>query len=99
MLYAPLDFEIPLILDALVDSIAYVSSIALSYLDRIKPQAPGKIFKIDDPPNFQIQVAYCQLGKHDSNSYIWIWFQITYFYSLFRRNEETDGAHYRVTIP
>ena len=26
-------------------------------LDRIKQQAPSKTLKIDDPPNFQIQVA------------------------------------------
>ena len=35
----------------------YVSAIAQTELDRIKQQAPSNILKIDDPPNFQIQVA------------------------------------------
>ena len=59
----PLDFENGLTIDALVDSRAYVSAIALSELDRIKQQAPANIFKIDDPSDFQIQVANGQLGK------------------------------------
>ena len=32
-------------------------------MDRIKQQAPGNLFKIGDPPNFQIQVANGQLEK------------------------------------
>ena len=63
MLYVPLDFENGLKIDALVDSGAYVSAIAQTELDRIKQQAPSKILKIDDPPNFQIQVANGQLEK------------------------------------
>ena len=63
MLYVPLDFKNGLTIDALVDSGAYVSAIAQTELDRIKQQAPGNIFKIDDPPNFQIQVANGQLEK------------------------------------
>ena len=63
MLYVPLDFENVLTTDALVDSRAYVSAIAQSELDSIKQQAPGNIFKIDEPPNFQIQVANGQLDK------------------------------------
>ena len=63
MLYVPLDFENGLTLDALVDSGAYVSAIAQKELDRIKQQSPPNIFKIDDPPNFQIQVANGQLEK------------------------------------
>ena len=65
MLYVPLDFENGLTIDAFVDSGAYVSSIAqkenLIKKDRIKPQAPSNILKIDDPPNFHIQVANGQL--------------------------------------
>ena len=61
MLYVPLDFENGLTIDALVDSGAYVSAIAQTELDRIKQQAPANVFKIDDPPNFQIQVANDQL--------------------------------------
>ena len=63
MLYVPLDFENGLILDALVDSGAYVSATAQKKLDRIQQQAPSNILKIDDPPNFQIQVANDQLEK------------------------------------
>ena len=32
-------------------------------MDRIKQESPTNILKIDDPPNFQIQVANGQLGK------------------------------------
>ena len=63
MLYVPLDFENGLTIDALVDSGAYVSAIAQKELDRIKQQSPSNILKIDDPPNFQIQVANGQLQK------------------------------------
>ena len=63
MLYVPLDFKNGLTIDAFVDSGAYVSAIAQNELDRIKQQAPSNILKIDDPPNFQIQVANGQLEK------------------------------------
>ena len=63
MLYVPPDFENGLAIDALVDSGAYVSAIAQKELDRIKQQSPSNILKIDDPPNFQIQVANGQLEK------------------------------------
>ena len=63
MLYVPLDFENGLTIDALVDSGAYVSAIAQKELDRMKQQSPSNIFKNDDPPNFQIQVANGQLEK------------------------------------
>ena len=63
MLYVPLDFENGLTIDALVDSGAYVSAIAQKELDIIQQQAPSYILKIDDPPNFQIQVANGQLEK------------------------------------
>ena len=67
-LYVPLDFKNGLTIDALVDSGAYVSAIAQTELDRIKQQAPGNIFKIDDPPNFHIQVANGQLEKSISTA-------------------------------
>ena len=57
MLYVPLDFENDVKEDALVDSVAYVSAIAEKELDRIEQQAPFNIIKIDEPPNFEIQVA------------------------------------------
>ena len=61
MLYVPLDFENRLTKDALVDSGAYISAIAQKELDRFKQHSPSNILKIDDPPNFQIQVANGQL--------------------------------------
>ena len=63
MLYVPPDFQNGLAIDALVDSGAYVSAIAQKELDKIKQKAPSDILKIDDPPNFQIQVANGQLEK------------------------------------
>ena len=63
MLHVPLGFENGPIKDALVDSGAYVSAIAQTGFDRMKQQAPAIVFKIDDPPNFQIQVANGQLEK------------------------------------
>ena len=63
MLYVPLDFKNGLTIDALFDSGAYVDAIAQTELDRIRQQAPANIFKIDDPPKFQIQVANGQLEK------------------------------------
>ena len=63
MLYVPLDFDNGVTIDALVDSRAYVSAITQKQLDIYKQQAPSNILKIDDPPNFQIQVANGQLEK------------------------------------
>ena len=63
MLYEPLDFENNLTVDALMDSRAFVSAIAQDDLDTIKQKATNNILKIDDPPNFQIQVANGQLEK------------------------------------
>ena len=63
MLYVPLDFENNHIVDALVDSGAFLSAIAQDDLETIKQKAPNNNLKIDDPPNFQIQVANGQLEK------------------------------------
>ena len=63
LLYVPLDFENKLAVDALVDSRAYVRAIVQDDLDTIKQKAPNNILKIDDPLNFQIQVANGQLEK------------------------------------
>ena len=63
ILYVPLDFENNLTIDALVDLRAFVSAIAHDNLDTIKQKAPNNILKIDDPPNFQIQVAHGQVKK------------------------------------
>ena len=63
MLHVPLDFDNGLTIDALVVSGAYVSAVAQKELDRIKQQAPSNILKVDEPPNFQIQVANGQLEK------------------------------------
>ena len=63
MLYVPLGFKSGLTIDALDDSGAYVSAIAQKALDRTKQQAQFKILKIDEPPNFQAQVANGRLQK------------------------------------
>ena len=63
MLYVSLDFKNNLTVDALVDSRAFVSAIAQDDLDTIKQKAPNNIFKINEPPNLQIQVANGQLEK------------------------------------
>ena len=63
MLYVPLDFENGLAIDALVDSEVFVCAIAQSELDRNKQEASTNIFKTDDRPKFQIQVAIGQLEK------------------------------------
>ena len=63
MLYVPLDFEKNLTVDALVDSRAFVSAISQDDLETIKHKAPNNVLKIDDPPNFQIQVDNGQLEK------------------------------------
>ena len=46
-----------------MDSGAFVSTIAQDDLETIKQKAPNNILKIDDPPNFKIQVANGQLEK------------------------------------
>ena len=63
MLYVPLHFENNLTVDALMDSGAFVSAIAQDDMETIEQKAPNNILKIDDPPNFQIQVANGQLEK------------------------------------
>ena len=63
MLYVPLDFENNHTIDALVDSRAFVSAIAQDDLETIKQKTPNSVLKIDEPPNFQIQVANGQLEK------------------------------------
>ena len=63
MLYVPLDFENNLTVDALVDSRAFVSAIAQDDLDTMKQKAPINFLRIDDPANFEIQVANGQLEK------------------------------------
>ena len=63
MLYVPMDFENNLTVDALVDSGAFVGAIAQDDLETVKQKASNNILKIDDPPNFQIQVANGHLEK------------------------------------
>ena len=62
-LYVPLDFENNLTVYALVTSGAFVSAIAQNDLDTIFEKAPNNILIINDPPNFQIQLANGQLEK------------------------------------
>ena len=63
MLHVPVDFQNNLTVDVLVDLGAFVSAIAQKDLDTIKEEALNNILKIDDPPNFHIQVANGQLEK------------------------------------
>ena len=63
MLYVPLDFENNHTVDALVDSGAFVSAMAQDELETLKQKAPNNILRIDEPPQFQIQVANGQLEK------------------------------------
>ena len=63
MLYVAMDFGNILTVDALVDSRTFVSAFAQDQLETIKQKAPNNILKIDNPPNFQTQVANGQLEK------------------------------------
>ena len=89
-LYVPQDFRNGLKIDALVDSGAYVSAIAQKELDRIKQQAPSNILKIDEPPNFQIQVANGQLEKPIATATLKFDTGDHIFCRTFRRDEEPD---------
>ena len=82
MLYVPLDFDNGLTIDALVDSGAYVSAIAQTELHRFKQQAPSNILKIDDPPNFQIQVANGQLEKPKQQPHLNLILETTYLQKI-----------------
>ena len=68
MLYVPLKFENGLTIVAIADSGAYVSAIVQKELDISKQQAPSNISKIDDPPNFHIQVENGQIEKSISTA-------------------------------
>ena len=63
MLYVSPDFENGSAIGVLVDLGAFVSALAQKELDRIEQPALSNILKIDEPPNFQIQVANGQLEK------------------------------------
>ena len=63
VLYVPLNFEKNLTVEILVDSRNFISAIARDNLDTIKQKAPNNLLKIDEPPNFKIQVANGQLEK------------------------------------
>ena len=63
MLYVPLDFKRHFTIETLIGSGASGSSNAQNELDTINQNAPSNISKIDDPLNFQIQVANGQLEK------------------------------------
>ena len=58
-----LDFKNGRTIVALVDFGAYVIGIAESELERIKQQIPTNIFRIQNAPNFRMQVAKGQLEK------------------------------------
>ena len=58
-----LDFKNCLRIDALVNSEAFCNAIPEIESDRVKKQAPSNTFKVEDAPNFQIQIANRQLKK------------------------------------
>ena len=60
MQYFPLDSGKGVIINALVDSGAYVSVITQTQLEENKQRDSNNIFKIGDPPIFEIQVASSQ---------------------------------------
>ena len=59
----PLDFDKNITIDALVDLQALSVHLLRTSWTQKKQKAPNIIFKIDDPPNCQIQVANGQLEK------------------------------------
>ena len=63
LLDVPLDLKNGSKIDALVALRSYVSAIAQKKLNNNKQQAPYSILIVDDPPNFQIQVAIGQFEK------------------------------------
>ena len=63
MLHLPLDFDKNLTIYALKGSRAYVSAIAHDELETIKQMAPNNKFRINEPPNFQKQLANGHLEK------------------------------------
>ena len=98
MLYLPPDFENILTVDALVDSGAFVSAIAQDDLDTYKQKAPNSILKIDDPPNFQIQVANGQLERPLSTATLKFEIGDNLFCRTLRRIEEINRANNWVAI-
>ena len=61
MLYAPLDFENNVTVDAQLDLTAFVSANVQDDMDTIKQKVPKNGLKIDDPPDFETQVTNGQL--------------------------------------
>ena len=82
MMYVSLYFKNGFTIDALVDSGTYVSAITQKELDRVKPEAPSNILKIDDPPNFQIQVAKGQLEQPIAEPHLNLTLEITSLQSI-----------------
>ena len=91
-LYVPPDFKNIQKVDALVHSRAFVSAIAQNALDTIKEKAPKVFLKIQDPPEFQIQVANGQLGKPISTATLKFEIGDTFFHWTLLRKEEFNKA-------
>ena len=100
MLYVPLNFGNGQIMDSFVGSGSFVKAIAQNESDRTKQQTPAKIFKIDDPPGFQIQVANDQLEKPTATATLkfGIGHHIFTLYITFRREEESERAQYKIAL-
>ena len=63
MLFVPLDIEIGLTSETLMDTGAHVSAVAQNEMDRLKQQAANSILRIDEPSNSQKQVRNAHLEK------------------------------------
>ena len=61
-------------------------------LDTIKLKAPNNSLKVDNPPNFQIQVAKGQLEKSQSTATLKFEYGDIFCWK-FRRNDEINRAN------
>ena len=98
MLYVPLDFEIGLTIDALVDTGAYVSAIVQKELDRIKPQSPSNILKTwwsSQLPNSSSKWPTAKVWEANSNDHSQIWHWGSHFCRTFRCDEESEWTYHR----
>ena len=62
-MYIPLKIEMGLTVDSVVESGAYIRAIAQNELDRIRQKATAIILRINEPPNFDLQVGKGQFEK------------------------------------
>ena len=94
----PPDFENILTVDASMDSGSLVSAISKKDLNTIKQKATNSFLKIDDPPNFQIQVANGQsekpLAKTTLNCEIGDYIEAEKFVVMTKLTRPNIGLHF-----